>query len=275
MATTGTVRRGVAWSGLAAGLVVVAAGIGTGCLPEVGGPVDPGSNAIYDVARDAFGRGQLREALAKVDQALEMDESNADAAYLGAIILLDFCAADVSSTDCHFEVAEKYARRAIKAKPDMRDASNALGVILIHEKKYDDAIAVLKPLTEDILYASPEKSWGNLGWAYLEKGEPTLAVDALRRSVASQPNFCVGNYRLGLAYEAAGQLEAADAALNRAVSTPRPGCDRMQEAFDALARVRIKTGKSEEARADLSKCRDIARGSVIGQRCEATMKTLQ
>jgi len=255
--------------------VAVAFGAAAGCLPEGTGPVDPASNAIYDVARDAFGRGQLREALAKVDQALEMDESNADAAYLGVIILLDFCARDADSSDCHFESAEKYARRAVRAKPEMRDAANALGVILIHEKRYDDAIAVLKPLTEDILYASPEKSWGNLGWAYLEKGEPALAVDALRRAVAAQPNFCVGSYRLGLAYETAGQLEAADAALNRAVTTQRPGCDRMQEAFDALARVRIKTGKSEEARADLTKCRDIARGSVLGQRCEATMKTLQ
>jgi len=247
----------------------------TGCLPESGGPVDPGSNAIYDVARDAFGRGQLREALAKVDQALEMDDSNADAAYLGAVVLLDFCANDEHSSDCRFDVAEKYARRAIKAKPDMRDASNALGVILIHEKKYDDAIAVLKPLTEDILYGSPEKSWGNLGWAYLEKGDAPAAIDALRRAVAAQPNFCVGNYRLGLAYEKAEDLNAASSALTRAVSTQRPGCDRMQEAFIALGRVAIKTGKNEEARADLTKCRDIAKGSPLGQQCVATMKTLE
>lgn len=263
------------WRHLGIGLCAIGVASATGCVPEGSGPVDPGSNAIYDVARDAFARGQLREALAKVDQALEMDESNADAAYLGAIILLDFCASDASSSDCHFDVAEKYARRAVKAKPDLRDATNALGVILIHEKRYDDAISVLKPLTQDILYASPEKSWGNLGWAYIEKGEPALAVDALRRAVAAQPNFCVGNYRLGLAYERAGQLDAADAALARAVSTQRPGCDRMQEAFDALARVRIKNGKTEEARADLTRCRDIARGSVLGQRCEATMKTLE
>ena len=101
--------------GAGVGVVAIAVGFAAGCLPEGTGPVDPASNAIYDVARDAFGRGQLREALAKVDQALEMDESNADAAYLGAIILLDFCARDAASTDCHFEAAEKYARRAVRA----------------------------------------------------------------------------------------------------------------------------------------------------------------
>ena len=33
----------------------------------------------------------------------------------------------------------------------MRDARNVLGVILVHEKKYDEAIGVLRPLTEDML----------------------------------------------------------------------------------------------------------------------------
>jgi Tfp pilus assembly protein PilF len=247
-----------------------------GCFAaQSGGPVDPRSNAIYDVARDSFARGQLREALGKVDEALDMDGNNADAAYLGSIVLLEFCAKDPASSDCRFDEAEKYARRSISANENMRDAKNTLGVILIHEKRYDDAIAVLKPLAEDILYGSPEKSWGNLGWAYLEKGMTNEAVDALRRSVAAQPNFCVGNFRLGVAYEKMGDLGAAKAALTRAVETKRPGCDRLQAAFDERARVSLKAGKKEEARADLQKCRDISSGSPTGVKCEATMRSLE
>jgi len=247
-----------------------------GCFAgSSGGAVDPRSNAIYDVARDSFGKGQLREALGKVDEALDIDSANADAAYLGSLILLDFCAKDAESSDCRLEQAEKYARRAIHANEDMRDAKNALGVILIHEKRYDDAIAVLKPLAEDIIYGSPEKSWGNLGWAYLEKGNAPQAVEALRRAVAAQPNFCVGNFRLGVAYEKLGDLMAAQGALTRALSTNRPGCDRLQDAFDARARISLKEGKREEARGDLQKCRDIAVSSPVGLRCEAAMRSLQ
>jgi type IV pilus assembly protein PilF len=258
------------------GLLTLGVAVGsTGCLAASGGPVDPRSNAIYDVARDSFSKGQLREALAKVDEALEMDGSNSDAAYLGTIILLDFCAKDPASSDCRFEDAEKYARRALKSNENMRDAKNALGVILIHEEKFDDAIAVLKPLAEDIIYGSPEKSWGNLGWAYLEKGMTNEAIDALRRAVAAQPNFCVGNFRLGVAYEKLGDLNAAEAALTKAVSTNRPGCDRLQDAFDARARISLKAGKKEEARADLQKCRDITTASPVGMRCDAQMKTLE
>ncbi|WP_437679448.1 tetratricopeptide repeat protein [Sorangium sp. So ce131] len=233
------------------------------------------SLAEYDLARDAFQNGRLREALGHVEQALSLDDGNADAAYLGALVLLGFCANDVSSSDCRFESAEKMARRALEANPEMRDAKNVLGVILVHQRRYDEAIAVLKPLTEDILYASPEKSWGNLGWAYLLKGRNDEAIDALRRAVAAQPLFCVGQYRLGLAYEKRGELELAREAFTRAVETDQPECRRLQDAFDARARVAEKRGLLDEARADLERCREIAATTPVGQRCAAQLQTLQ
>ena len=49
---------------------------------------DQQSIAEYDVARDAFQNGKLREALEHVEKALSLDDENADAAYLGATILL-------------------------------------------------------------------------------------------------------------------------------------------------------------------------------------------
>lgn len=233
------------------------------------------SVAEYDLARDALQNGRLREALAHVEEALSLDEDNAEAAYLGAVILLGFCANDARSSDCRFDSAEKMARRALAANPQMRDAKNTLGVILVHQGRYDEAIAVLKPLTEDILYASPEKSWGNLGWAYLLKGSNDEAIDALRRAVAAQPLFCVGQYRLGLAYEKRGELDLAREAFTRAVETDQPECRRLQDAFDARARVAEKRGLVDEARADLERCREIAATTPVGQRCAAQLHTLQ
>ncbi|XXT22184.1 tetratricopeptide repeat protein [Sorangium sp. So ce429] len=233
------------------------------------------SLAEYDLARDAFQHGRLREALAHIEEALSLDDDNAEAAYLGAVILLGFCAGDVRSSDCRFDSAEKMARRALDANPEMRDAKNTLGVILVHQGRYDEAIAVLKPLTEDILYASPEKSWGNLGWAYLLKGSNDEAIDALRRAVAAQPLFCVGQYRLGLAYEKRGELDLAREAFTRAVETDQPECRRLQDAFDARARVAEKRGLVDEARADLERCREIAATTPVGQRCAAQLQTLQ
>lgn len=232
------------------------------------GLVDQKSLAIYDVARDAFGKGDLREALAKVDESLEIDETNAEAAYLGAVIHLAFCAKDERSSDCRFSEAERFARMAIAASKDMREAKNTLGVILIHEKKYDDAIAVLKELTQDILYATPEKSWGNLGWAYLEKGKLDEAIDALSRGVAAQPNFCVGNFRLGLAFAKKGDLDAAKQALTRAVETDRPACRNLQEAFEERGKVLARQGAVAESKADFGRCNEIAPTTNAGLRCK-------
>ena len=256
-------------------ILLIAAGVGASCAAQGPSPSDPRSTAIYDLAADSFKKGQLREALAKVNESLEIDGDNADAAYLGAIILLQFCERDETSSDCRYADAEKYARRAVAANPQQRDAKNGLGVILVHEKKYDEAIKVLKPLAEDMLYASPEKSWGNLGWAYLQNGMYNEAIDALRRSVASQPAFCVGNLRLGQAYEKKGELSAAREALTRAVETKKPGCDRLQDAFDLRGRISLKQGNKETATADFQKCREIADKTPVGQKCDAQLKALQ
>jgi Tfp pilus assembly protein PilF len=237
------------------------------------------SIAEYDLARDAFQNGRLREALDHVEKALDYDEDNADAAYLGAVVLLGFCADDTRSSDCRFDEAERLARRALDANGEnggmVRDAKNTLGVILVHEGRFDEAIAVLRPLAEDILYGSPEKSWGNLGWAYLLKGDTVLAIDALQRAIAAQPLFCVGQYRLGLAYEKRGELVLAREAFTKAVETDQPDCRRLQDAFDARARVSEKQGLRDEARADRERCRDIATATRVGQRCAAQLQTLQ
>lgn len=260
---------------LGAGLLAL--GLGVGCSGSQSGAASDSAQSLseYDLARDAYARDQIRQSLEHVEKALDLDADNADAAYLGAIIMLTFCARDETSTDCRFDEAEKFARKALEADEEMRDAANTLGVILIHQRRYAEAIAALEPLSKDILYGSPEKAWGNLGWAYLEKGEIEKAIDALRRSVAAQPMFCVGQYRLGLAYEKKGELGAAREALTRALDTDRPECSRLQDAYDARARIHDKQGMVEQARADLERCRDISATTSVGQRCAAQLKTLQ
>src|SRR5688572_15287740 len=157
------------------------------------GAQDPSrqSEAEYDIARDLWlRRGQTRQALERALKATELDPENADASHLVALLYLDFCSR--GPAECKLEEAERFARRAVALKSDYREAKNTLGVALIHRKKAPEAVEVLRTLTEDILYQTPENAWGNLGWAYLELEKFDEAIDALRRSVAAQPLFCVG-----------------------------------------------------------------------------------
>lgn len=230
------------------------------------------SEAEYDVARDLFlARRDPRAALEHAQKAVELNESNADAQHFVALIYLYFCSS--SPLDCRLDEAEKAARRAVKSRADFREAQNTLGVVLIQQKKFDEAVTVLDPLAHDILYQTPWDAWGNLGLAYLEKGKVEDAVTALQRSVTSEPRFCVGNYRLGLAYEKKGDLDAARHALSQAVETNRPECQSLQDAFEARARVYSKSKNCELAKGDLEKCRDIAPNSPAGLRCVASLKS--
>jgi Tfp pilus assembly protein PilF len=169
--------------------------------------------------------------------------------------------------------AEKAARQAVKLRADFREAQNTLGVILIQEKKYEEAVKVLDPLAHDILYQTPWDAWGNLGLAYLENGKIDDAVTALKRSVTAEPRFCVGNYRLGLAFEKKGDLNSAQKALSQAVETNRPECQALQDAFEARGRVYSKSKNCELAKGDWERCRDISPDSPAGMRCVASLKS--
>lgn len=265
--------RWLLWLAWAAGAVCLC-----GCAGAHGsgaGDTDKMSNAEYDLARDAFEKQKLREALDHVDKALEHDSENVDAAYLGAVIMLAFCALDTKSTDCRFAAAERYARAALQGDDPMRDAKNALGVILVHQRRYDEAIEVLKPLAEDIIYGSPEKAWGNLGWAYLEAGRVNEAIAALKRSVAAQPAFCVGHYRLGLAYQKKGEHAAARQSFTTAVTIEEGSCERLQEAFWARSASLLHLGAKAAAEKDLERCRELAPQTPVGKQCGRKLQALK
>lgn len=261
---------------IAAGALLALTALGTGgCAAREADPEQAKrGRAQYELAMDAFTRGSYRESLGHVKTALQNDPYSADSAYLGAMILLVFCADDESSPDCRYQEAEEFVHKALVLDPEMRDAKNVLGVVLIHRGRPQEAVRILEPLSQDMLYRSPEKSWGNLGWAYLEAGRVAEAIAALQRSVAAQPLFCVGHYRLGLAYEQKKEYAAARQALTRAVAIEQGACNRLQAAFFARARVNKELGHSAEAAKDLQRCRDLAAATETGRRCAAALRGL-
>jgi len=247
-----------------------------GCAASQAEPVgDPEqqSDAEYDLGRDAWLRqGKPREGLAHVLTALEKNPENSEAHHLAALIYLNLCQAGGDA--CRLPDAELHARRALELRSDFREARNTLGVVLIHSKRPADALLVLQPLTEDILYTTPENAYGNLGWAFLELGRLDEAKDALERAVAAQPRFCVGFYRLGLIHERKSQLEAAREAFSRALAAD-PKCGGLQEALAGRARTWLALGRPEQARADLELCVRLAQDSTAGKDCGSILRKLK
>lgn len=248
-----------------------------GCALFQSGPVgDPVrmSESEFDVAADLWWRqNNPREALKHALRAVELDDQNADAAHLVSLLYLNFCQ-DSQIDECRLDEAEKYAKRSISAQSDNLQAQNTLAVVYIHQNKNEEAVRVLRPITENILYPTPEIAWGNLGWAYLNLDQTTEAIAALRRAVAAQPLFCVGNYRLGVAFHRQGQLEASRDALDRALETDAPGCGSLQDAYLERARVHLALGEVEMTRADLDRCLSLQKGNATGRSCGQLLSSL-
>jgi Tfp pilus assembly protein PilF len=253
---------------------------GAGCNPK--GAASPGadpqrqSEAEYDLARDYFYRGQQRVALDHCRKAIEVDDHNAHALYFASLIQLFFCSRklELRDPDCHLREAETYARGALKADETFREAKNTLGQILILEERYQDAIAVLAPLTKDSAFESSFLAWGNLGWAQVGAGHLDEGIESLKNSI-TEPRFCVGHYRLGVAYEKKGDFVAAEQSLTNALSVEAPECQRLQDAWSERARVRLRLGKLDDARADLEKCRELSADTLTGKGCVEGLARIQ
>lgn len=226
------------------------------------------SDAEYDLAVDYFHKGNPRAALDHVLKAVELNDENSKALYFASTVYLSFCAGlqELKSPDCRLEDAEKYARLALKADKEFRDAKNLLGQLLILEKKCKEAIEVLEPLTKDPAFEASYLAWGNLGWAQVCADQVDQGIVSLRNAV-TQPRFCVGHYRLGVAYEKKNDFAQAEQSLTQAVMVDSPDCQAMQVAWQARARVRTKLGKAAEARSDLERCRDLTPESQAGKEC--------
>ena len=232
--------------------------------------VERQSDSEYDLARDLFEKGNPRAALDHARKAISLNEDNDKAQYFVAVIHLSFCSTDrgLNTPECHLAEVEKYARAALKAKPDFRDATNLLGQVLVNEKHCKEAITVLEPLTKDPAYVHPYFAWGNLGDAQLCDGQVDAAIVSLKNAVA-EPRFCVGHHRLGLAYEKKGDLPNADASFTNAV-TADPACDGLQDAWWGRCRIRQRVGNVEWKK-DCEKCRDISANTPTGKLCIQTL----
>ena len=226
------------------------------------------SDSEYDVARDLFYKGQPRAALDHGLKAIELNDENEKALYFTSTIYLWFCSTDegLASPDCRLPDAEKYARLAIKANATFRDAKNLLGQVLILEAKYKEAATVLEPLTKDPAYTASYLAWGNLGWAQVLDGQVDTGIISLKNAI-TQPRFCVGYYRLGVAYEKKNDYAAAESHFTDAVKVESPDCQGLQDAWEGRGRVRVKLGKISEARADFERCREISSESRTGKSC--------
>lgn len=210
-----------------------------------------------------------RGAIESWQRALQLDADNAQAhLFLGQV----FGATGM------FDRAEPELRRAValfiervredeSERVSLAEARNTLAAALVNTGHYDEAIALSRQVTEEVLYPTPYLAWGNLGLAYYRKGEYQQAATALERSVAIQPRYCAGRFHLGSTYFHLNDMGHALDALNRVIDSQDTECSTIQEAFLVRARVHTALHQDDATRADLARCTELAADSDVGREC--------
>ena len=100
----------------------------------------------------------------------------------------------------------------------------------------------------------------------MKLGKVDDGITSLRNSI-TEPRFCTGDYRLGMAYEQKGNLVAAEQSFSDAVQVPSADCQGLQDAWFERAKVREKLGHPDTATGDYARCREISIKTDTGREC--------
>lgn len=230
------------------------------------------SDQFYEAGSIAwFEEGNALAAIRNLTRAVESNPRNDEAQYLLGIIRLG---------RGEYEAAEEHLSLVLEIRTEKNDtaglagARNNIGVLYVQQKRYEEAITVLKASAEEVMNREPWLAFGNLGWAYIEMGEYDKAIEALRRAMFDQPQYCVGLYRLGQAFYMKQEYKSALAHLTRAVEIEAEGCNRIQEAHHLIGMSNLRLGQNQGAQSAFQTCLEISPVTPVGAECQSALDSL-
>jgi tetratricopeptide (TPR) repeat protein len=106
-------------------------------------------------------------------------------------------------------------RTAIREKPDLAEAHNNLGIVLVHEGRHSEALACFR----EAVRLKPDFADGhsNLGNALRELGSLDQAVEHLQQALRLRPEFAAVHNNLGALLLGNGHLAEAAVCLKQAI----------------------------------------------------------
>jgi Tfp pilus assembly protein PilF len=171
--------------------------------------------ALQRIGEAHYNSGKYTAALKSL---LEAHQILPDDPYLNNSLGLVYLAKE------RYDLAENSFKKALDFKSDYIHAKNHLGAVYLKNKQWDLAIQCFKEASENLLYATPEISFSNLGWAYFHKKMYNTAKSYFIKSLEIRPNFLVAVHGLASIYIETGyHIQAIDVLQHALEKNPGAG----------------------------------------------------
>ncbi|HSE03417.1 MAG TPA: tetratricopeptide repeat protein [Methylomirabilota bacterium] len=158
------------------------------------------ARASYEAGVKSIAEGKVSLGLASLRQAVEIEPGNP--IYhnaVGAVML----------SIGRFPDAEVEFLKAVELDPTYADAFHNLGSTHAEQGKWAEAIVAYRKALAQTIYARPETTYNNLGYAYWALDRRKEAEDAFRAALQLEPKLVPSHFWLGVLLEKEGRKAEA------------------------------------------------------------------
>lgn len=185
------------------------------------------ARASYEAGIKSIAEGKVSLGLSSLRQAAEIEPRNP--LYHNAVGAVLLNIGRYADAQVEFE-------KAVELDPTYSDAYHNLGSALAEQARWDEAIVAYRKALAQTIYARPETTYNNLGYAYWALDRRKEAEEAFRAALQLEPKLVPSHFWLGVLLE--------------------------------------KEGRKAEARAHFRAARDLEPASTLGRRAAEVLKVL-
>ncbi len=213
------------------------------CATSNNGNLSRASQLNAELALGYLNQGDLQQAKAKVEKALQQDSRNPLANNIQGVVFQRLGDS---------EAAAMHLQRAVEYAPDEPEYANAYGVFLCEDRQFDAGILQFLEVAKNPLYRSPEFAYENAANCALKSGRRGIAESNLVKAIELRPRF--GSAQLTLA-----KLRAADGRAAQAMDSLQTLERYAPSTADSLAlgaRIAKQLGNNDVAQSYIDKLVD-------------------
>ena len=216
----------------------------------------------YDIAGDLLKKGEFPKAIEQVEKAIEINPKEAEFHNLLGLIYLN---------RGYLDRSEASFFKALELRPEYAEVNNNLCGLYITKNLWNEAIAQCGKAVSHLTYASPEKAYHNMGWAYYKLGNLMKAIENYNKSLSYRDGFYLAHQNLGIVYFDMGKYNLA---INHYTKAAK-GCDFCPEPFYRLGLALFQVDKRKTALKSFKKCYELDEKGEVGKLCENFLQKYQ